>query len=371
MKVSHLELRHFRNYESLELQPGVEVNLFLGQNAQGKTNLIEAISLLMRGRSNRIRTRTDILQRGQRECRMKGKFQTDRDVRHDVELNLRGRGSRKVMVDGQKLERTSALYEMLPCILLESSDLDMLSGPPGSRRTFLDTVCLELSSHHVRLYSDHQKLLRSRNLLLQRGRLGRELDVVTRQLSECAARLVLSRLAAVDALRDALEQLGKEQPGETLELRYKILGWPQEAGAHPREPVKLAAWLAEEMIRKIEEDRQGGATSLGPHRDDLSLKVGGNPIRRVASRGQLKDLLYRLKLAEAAAVESRREERPVLLLDDAFSETDRERRERMLSCLPVGSQVFLTGTDGTMAEDLKGRDCRRYRVSSGVVAAED
>ena len=367
MRVTHLDLTMFRNYRSLELEPAGRLNLLIGANAQGKTNLLEAISLVMRGRSSRIRLRQDILTRGEARCRVAARFESDQRVPHDVELSLLRTGSREVMLDGGKLERTSDLFDRLPSVLQETTDLEMLSGPPAVRRTFLDTVCLELSVSHVGRFSLYQKLLRSRNALLSRGRSGAEMETLELQMATAAADLVLSRLEGVDALRQELETLPPEDGSEELEIEYTV------AGASGREPPRardeLIQWYLEELADGRESDLQLGYGTFGPHRDDLELKLGGKRIRNVASRGQMKDVLLRLKVAEAKALARLRGESPVMLLDDVFSETDSTRRRNMLRWLPREGQIFLSGTDERIEEELEDREWQGYRVRTGALVA--
>lgn len=364
MRLAELELNRFRNYRTLRWEPGAGVNLLLGANAQGKTNLLEAVALLTRGRSKRVRTRTEILMHGERECRLAGSFSDSRDVPCRVSMTIDRAGTRQMLLDGQRLEKTSVLFEMVPTVLQESADVEMLAGPPAGRRAFVDMLCLELSPRYVSLFGQHAKLLRSRNVLLAKARRGRELEVVTELLAAASAKLLRARETAVEALSSETSSLESMEP---LKLRYRIYGAGQDGGPEPNKD--STGWYRTAFQARLDEDCRMRTTGLGPHRDDLELELNGRPVRNIASRGQLRDVLLRLKLGEARVVARTRGEMPLLLLDDVFSETDEERRRRLIAWMPAEAQLFLTGTDRRIAKEFESRACRQFEVRSGEVEA--
>ncbi|MBI4872914.1 MAG: DNA replication and repair protein RecF [Candidatus Riflebacteria bacterium] len=368
MRLSRLSLAHFRNYAGLEFRPGPEVNLLIGANAQGKTNLLEAIALVARGRSARVRTRTDIVRHGQIHCRIDAEFEDGRGLPHSVGFGIDSSGARRISLDQQRLERTSQLYATLPCVFQESTDLDILTGPPATRRAFLDTLCLELAVSYLGVYLEYQKLLRSRNVLLVRHRHGAELGVIEVQLARVAARLVHDRRRAVSELERTIVELPHAGEEERMDLEYR-LACGETVPAAATSTQELEAWYLQSWQTRLDEDLRLRTTTVGPHRDDLSIRLGGWPIKRVASRGQLKDVLLRLRLAEAATISQVREDPPIMLLDDAFSETDETRRRRMTCWLPRNTQIFLTGTDASLEKEFEGSECRRFRVRNGAVDA--
>ncbi len=368
MKLDRLQLANFRNYERLDWRPETRVNLLVGANAQGKTNLLEAVALLARGRSERVRNRGDIIRHGESSCKVAGEFHDGQGLAHELNLRLDSVGAREVSLDGQKLQRVSQLYEFVPCIFQESTDLELLLGAPALRRSFLDMLCLELSVKHLTLYSAWQRLLRSRNALLSRGKSGRELGVISEQLARASAVLVRSRMDALEMLNQALGDLPKDSEVELLEVEYRLSG---VSGGSPAsfDTTELGAWYKRGYENRQEEDLRTRTTGIGPHRDDLTIKLEGWPVRRTASRGQLKDVLLRLRLAEWTAVRAGRQEPPLLLLDDVFSETDHERRRRMIGWLPRTAQLLCTGTDPTIRKEFESEECREYRVTRGNIDA--
>lgn len=368
MKLDWLELVNFRNYERLDWQPRTRVSLLVGANAQGKTNLLESIALLARGRSERVRNRGDIIRHGASSCRVSGSFRDGQSLVHELNLRLDSVGAREVSLDGQKLQRVSQLYEIVPCIFQECTDLELLLGAPALRRSFLDMLCLELSVRHLSLYTSWQRLLRSRNVLLARNRSGRELTILSGQLAKASAVLARSRLEALEMLNQALREVPDDAAGERLEVEYRLSG-ASRAGPAGKEEAELESWYRECLEARQEEDLRTRTTGLGPHRDDLTIKLDGWPVRRTASRGQLKDVLLRLRLAEWSAVLAGRREPPLLLLDDVFSETDRDRRRRMIGWLPRSAHILCTGTDPTIRKEFDFEECREYRVTRGSIDA--
>lgn len=366
MRVTHLRLLRFRNYDRLDWRPGPGVNLLLGANAQGKTNLLEAVGLLLRGRSGRLRRKETILQWQAPLCRLEGELLSEQGLSARVSLEVSRSGRRKIEKDGQRINRTSLIFAAFPSVVQWVEDVEILTGAPALRRGLLDTLCFQLFGEYLRRYASFEKLLLSRNVLLKRGERGRTLSVLTEQYLEEASAVLELRLEATALLMECLEEI-RPATGEDLSLVYRMDG--ERAGAPPGR-VELRDLLGTRLSHREASSRNVMTTEVGPHRDDLEIHIDGREVRSTASRGQLREAMFKVRLGEWRALQRRREESPVLLLDDVFAEADGARRARMAGMLPRGAQCFITGTDPTMRDFFKEREWVSHRIEAGEVGGE-
>jgi DNA replication and repair protein RecF len=375
-RVERLRLFRFRNYaeESVELGPGL--NVVVGRNAQGKTNLLEAVATVALTRSPRAGAAGEVIGWGEPACRVAARV-TRPEASHDVELTLRRgeaeRVARSLTVDGK--ERTArAVLGLCPVVLFWPEDLQLVKGGPEGRRRLLDIVLSQTDARCAEDLVRYRRVMEQRNASLRmvRDRMGswEAVEAFTRELVECAGRIRVARAAlvrsleplAVAALRELTE--GREELG----LRYAGEGVSGEVTDAAAQSAALAALLAE---RRNEEVARA-VTVAGPHRDDVEMLLDGRPARSTASQGQQRSMVLACKLAEVRHVGGVAGVAPVLLLDDVLSELDAGRRLRLLAALGAGStaQALLT-TSETAALDLPaGADVRRFTVHAGHVSSD-
>jgi DNA replication and repair protein RecF len=376
-RVERLRLFRFRNYadESVELGPGL--NVVVGRNAQGKTNLLEAVATVALTRSPRAGTAGEVIGWGEPACRVGARVARP-ETAHDVELTLRRaegeRVTRSLTVDGKERAARGVLG-LCPVVLFWPEDLQLVKGGPEGRRRLLDIV---LSQTDARCADDlvrYRRVMEQRNASLRmvRDRLAsyQAVEAFTRELVEAAGRIRVARARLVRSLEPlAVEALHELTDGrEELGLNYAGEGVVSaQAGDAAVESAALSALLAE---RRSEEVARG-VTVAGPHRDDVEMLLDGRPARSTASQGQQRSMVLACKLAEVRHVAGVAGVAPVLLLDDVLSELDAGRRLRLLAALGAGStaQALLT-TSETAALDLPaGADVRRFTVHSGHVSGD-
>ncbi len=360
MRVTSLTLRNFRNYEALTLTPGEGMTVFSGPNAQGKTNLLEALHLCMTGRSHRTARDEEIVRWGE-EAAFVSVRSVQRDGTHEVSVSIaRDKKKKKaVRVGARPAERIGELFGHVFGVLFSPEDLMLVKGGPGERRRFLDMQLSQLRPAYFYALQRAQRALMQRNALLREIPLHPELmdtlPLWDEQLSRAGASVVRGRKEMVDYLSEAAagEHLRLTGGRETLSLRYH-----GEAAFHE----DAEAFLLSRLQETREEDIRRQTTTTGFHRDDMGIFIDGRDARLFASQGQQRTAVLALKLAQTVFAEKERGEPPIFLLDDVMSELDPERRRQLAERIDR-LQTFVTCTD---ISDLAGaRQGVVYAVKGG------
>ncbi|HEV2416054.1 MAG TPA: DNA replication/repair protein RecF [Candidatus Dormibacteraeota bacterium] len=335
MVLRGLRLRNHRNYAQLDLRPGPGVNVFIGANGQGKTNLLEAVAMLALSSSPRARREAELVGPIAPASRIEADIDTGDLIREiSITLSVEGeRTHRTIEVDGAR-RRAFDLPGHFRVALFWPDDLGLVKAGPELRRRFLNQMLVQVEPGYARALSGLRRVLEQRNSLLKSigaGEGGEDmLDAWDQELVQVSREIVAARANAVRQLDpEAARCHGQIAAGERLEIRYS--GPPEN--------------LAEAVHNSRREDLRRGTTGIGPHRDDLVVLLGGEEARSFASQGQQRTAVVSLKLAEAALIQSRTGERPVLLLDDVLSELDGDRRAALLGEVAAGGQVVITSVE--------------------------
>jgi DNA replication and repair protein RecF len=374
-RVEELRLYCFRNYaeETVALGPGL--NVVSGPNAQGKTNLLEAIATAALTRSPRAASSAELLRWGADAAQVTARIRRP-DGPTTLELRLQrplaqGAVVRTVSVDGAP-RPARAVLGICPVVLFWPEDLLLLKGAPEGRRRLLDVVVAQTDALAAAAMVRYRRVLDQRNALLRQIRLGQAgpapLAGFTEELARSAGTVLVARQRLVAALAPlAAAALGEISDGrEEVELRYRAEGIE---GPPPATPEEAAARLVEALETRRAEELARGVTVAGPHRDDVDILLEGRPARAGASQGQQRSLVLACKLAEVRHLTAVLRIAPVLLLDDVLSELDAHRRERLLHALGAGThlQTVLTTTDPD-GLSLRSARVRRLGVSEGHVS---
>jgi len=372
MRLERLHLRNVRNYRDLNLPLEPGVSLFVGPNAQGKSNLLEAVHLLsvlksLRAGSDREVVNRDALEAGE-PAYLLGQVRTGDGLPLRVEVALRARDGgveKQVRVNGAPARVGEAVGRFL-AVLFTAQDLDLALGPPALRRRFLDVLLSQVDRAYLRALQRYQRVLAQRNALLRRLAGGRarpeERAFWDSALVETGAVIQAWRAGALSALGETASALYRDlAPGEALTVRYL----PSGGG----DPADRRTALEQALAPLRERESALGMTLVGPHRDDFVLEVDGLPVGAYGSRGQARTVALALKIAEALYLARVRGDPPVLLLDDVLSELDRPRRERVAHLARSWEQALVTALD-TEAGTPLWKGARRYRVLQGVVEPE-
>ena len=349
MQITELTLRSYRSYETLHLafDPGVQI--FLGANAQGKTNIIEALYYAAFGRSHRTSSDAELIRVGADGAHIALSFR-----RHDVPGALSftfARGARRRIEYAGESLRQRDLVGILPMVLFSPEDLFLVKGAPALRRRYLDAELSQASPAYYGELLRYTRILKQRNAVLKdiRERLAAPDDLLPwdAQLAKSAAYIVTRRTSAVAQLGALSARVQSVlAAGEELTLVYDIAGAAPESGAKDDMTERLYLWYNKMLREGRARDIARAATGVGPHLDDLVLRVGGMNLRSFGSQGQQRTGALALKLAELFYLQENVGEAPILLLDDVMSELDADRRRALLDFIRHENiQTFITATD--------------------------
>lgn len=348
MQIGWIQALEFRNYPALTWSPSPKLNVLIGPNAQGKTNLLEALGFLVVGRSFRTPRLGDLPRWGSAQATVAGELARE-GVRRGVQRVLQRSPSGAWHVEGEECPWARA-------VAFGWQDLEILHGAPSARRAFLDGFAARLYPSHRAALVRYRQILARRNLLLQRRAPEGVLAPWDEQLAEVGAEVIGRRRRAVAALQTEVARLVPCLTGERhkVELRYRCsVGEVEEAAGLRR---ALEGARSDELRR--------GQTMVGPHRDDLAIELDGVDLRVYGSRGQQRLVALGLRLAEVLPITETSGTAPVLLLDDALSELDARGREQVLREIQAAEQVFLT-----TPEPLAGVAGARWAVQGGGLTA--
>ncbi|MFO7959787.1 MAG: DNA replication/repair protein RecF [Nitriliruptoraceae bacterium] len=381
MQLRHLELVDVRSYDraTLDLPDGATV--LLGPNAQGKTNLLEAVQRVATGASHRVAGDGPLVRVGAELGVIRCELETDSGRRRRLELEL-GSGRRtRTRVDGQDVRRAAEAIGVLRAVLFAPEDLRIVRGDPSDRRRFLDDLLSQRRPAFAAARADYDRALRQRNQLLKRARhltgsAASAADVTvaawTEQLVTLGSQLLAARVAAVRTLAGPVDRGYRELADrpEPVGVRYR-----SSAGAGVDELIEggdatlvpavapLAAALQVAYAEVAADERARGVTLVGPHRDDLELEIGDLPAKGYASHGEAWSLALALKLGTFEVL-AEVGDRPVVLLDDVFAELDTTRRQRLAAACARFDQVLVTAA---VEEDVPLSGHRiDVRIADGV-----
>jgi len=363
MRVNQLSLHNFRNYIDISLQFTANINVFIGPNAQGKTNLLEALYLAAMGRSHRTNTDQELIRWDQSAASVEVNY-----FRQDVENSLKFKfinGQNKEILSNSHSVPVKEIIGSLNAILFSPEDLLLIKGAPVLRRRFLDNEISQANPVYYRQLLNFNRILGQRNNLLKKIREGRsKADLLSpwdEQLAKAAAIITQKRKESVKKLTMLANLHHRKLTGskESLTVNYYMSGVDQEKIDN------LHEWYQEKLELQRRQDIITGSTSIGPHRDDLVFLVNGKNLKNFGSQGQQRTGVLALKLAELEFLKSETGEYPILLLDDVMSELDAARRSELLLFIRERVQTFITAADEQYFSQVKFG--KFYHIKGGIV----
>lgn len=359
MILKRLRLFQFRVYQEQIFHPKPGLNLLTGPNGAGKTAILEAIHLLSAARSFRAKREQEVCLWNQSRCLIEGNFTSDEG--HGRELSLswqrqEGEWKKQATFQGDPVARLADFLGCVPLSLFTPNDLSLVSGAPSVRRRYLDLMLSKMSSLHLQELARLKKVLGSRNSLLRQGRPRAEIrpwDQLLHQLSVTVGR---RRQELVSELNELCSHFLGQLHGDSskIELVYKRC-WPVEPEL-----------FFERLDELFEREQQRGASLMSPQKDDLEIQRQGRSLRIYGSQGEQRLVALCLRLAEAKQLAQRKTESAILLLDDAFSELDPEKKEKLLAVLPEFSQVLITSASPLQ---VPSSDFHLHQVREGQILA--
>ena len=350
MNIARIFFNDFRNFAKLDLELDAAINIFLGKNAQGKTNILEAINFASLGRSRA--TKDFELVRWNTDAALIRINFFKAKVSHDLAIEIPAdKRRRRILFDGNSI-KFRELIGKLNSVLFSPEDLFMFKGAPAARRKFLDGTIAQASPIFFVELTNYNRLIDQRNNLLKKIRENQaapnNLELWNEQLSIAAAKVTIKRRAALDKLNilaNSMQQKISAQ-AENLSIAYDMHGLQDLDLPQNFDLNYLADWYYKNFKARNFFDIKRGSTSLGPHLDDLQFFINDREIRQYGSQGQIRTATLALKLSELQLLKDSAGEYPILLLDDVMSELDAERREQLLAfLLREKIQTLITATE--------------------------
>jgi DNA replication and repair protein RecF len=345
--LEQLHLQNFRNYQDQFVVLGAPKTILVGANAQGKSNLLEAVELLSTLRSHRTNRDRDLILDGESVGQISAQLQRDSGS-IDLRLTLQDTGRRNAMVHSETVKRQLDFLGYINTVQFSCLDLDLVRGGPGERRDWLDAVLIQLEPVYAYLLQQYQQALKQRNAFLKRSRTlenpnadPQQLLIWNQQVATLGARVIQRRHRMLGRLEPLAQSWHHAISGKTEHLALEYHPNVHHDLAQPEQ--LFPEFLAQMEEKAIAEYHQ--ATSLvGPHRDEVNLTINQTPARQYGSQGQQRTLVLALKLAELQLIEEVIGEPPILLLDDVLAELDLNRQNQLLDAIQDRFQTLITTT---------------------------
>ena len=337
MFIESLELKNFRNYRSLGLSFDEGTNIFYGDNAQGKTNILEAIYLCGTTKSHKGSKDREIIRFEEEESHIRMILQKN-NVRHKIDMHLKKNKAKGVAIDGIPIRKASELFGIINLVFFSPEDLNIIKNGPLERRKFMDSELCQLNRFYLSQLANYNKIVIQRNKLLKdidyNPGLIETLNVWDYQLCDCAKKIIEKRKEFIEKLSVIANSIHSNLTGniENLNISY--------------EPNTVIELFEKELEINRNKDLKQKSTSVGPHRDDILFSINDIDIRKYGSQGQQRTTALSLKLSEIELIKKNTNSMPVLLLDDVLSELDKNRQNYLLNSIDnIQTIITCTGLD--------------------------
>lgn len=361
MIIKSLSLQNYRNYRTLCLDFDPDTNIFYGDNAQGKTNILEAVYVSGTTKSHRSSKDRELISFSEDEAHIRTLIEKN-GMEHKIDMHLRKNRTKGIAIDGVPIRKASELFGIIHFVFFSPEDLSIIKNGPSERRRFLDMELCQLDRIYLHHLSDYNKIVLQRNRILKdmafRSDYRDVLDVLNVQMVEYGSQVIVRRRRFTEELNEIIGQIHSRLTGGQEQI---VLHYEADTGETS---------FADQLRKNMERDLRQKTTTTGPHRDDLSFLVNGIDIRKFGSQGQQRTAALSLKLSEIELVKRTIRDTPVLLLDDVLSELDSSRQNYLLNSIQnVQTMITCTGLDEFI--DHRFSVNKIYRVVNGNVTVEN
>lgn len=363
MIIESVDLQNYRNYEYLNMVFDDKTNIIYGDNAQGKTNILEALYVCATSKSHRGNKDKEVIKFGDEEAHIKVMVKKN-DIRYRIDMHLKKNKAKGIAVNGIPIKKAVELFGIINIVFFSPEDLNIIKDGPSERRKFIDMELSQLDKVYLNSLINYNKVVNQRNKLLKEINFSQKkedyetLDVWDMQLVKYGKDVIFGRIDFVKKINEIVGQIHKKLSGEKEELRIEYV------------PNVNINDFQKEVVYQRQRDIKLKATSVGPHKDDMIFYINGNDVRKFGSQGQQRTAALSLKLAEIEIVKKIIHDTPVLLLDDVLSELDSSRQNFLLNSIgDIQTIVTCTGLD----EFINNRfDINKiFKVVNGNVVSEN
>ncbi len=353
MFIEKIKLKNFRNYSTQEIKLTNGINLFFGNNAQGKTNILESIFLCSMGKSFRARKDKELILFNENNTTIEIDYQK-KDRAGNIKYNI---GENKnIFINNLKIKKMSEILGNINIVLFSPEDINIIKDGPSNRRKFLNMLISQIRPNYIYTYNLYLKILEQRNGYLKNINIENKndelLDIYDEKLAECASSIYNYREEFINKIKEKIQEIHKQVTKEKEIIKLKYISDCDNKENY-----------INELKQKRNQDIERGYTSLGIHRDDIYFFINGKKIDIYGSQGQQRTSILSLKLAELEIIKDEIGEYPILLLDDFMSELDNERKINLLKYIK-NTQIIITCTEDINIENVK---INKYEVKEGKV----
>lgn len=359
MNVKSLKLKDYRNYRDLYIEFNSGVNVFIGDNAQGKTNILESVYYCSISKSHRTNKDKELIRFGADRADISLYVEKER-INKTIDINILKDGKKSIDVNSIKIKKVSDLFGTLNSVMFSPEDLKIIKESPEQRRRFLDIELCKMSKKYYYNLVQYNKVLNQRNALLKSNYMNYDiLDVYDEELSKFGAEVIKYRLEYLDKINKYGKQIhmditfGKEQ----IEFIYS---------SNIKDFTSIKENIYNKLIEKRKDDVIRRFTTVGPHRDDFLVKINNNDVKNFGSQGQQRTAVLTIKFASIEVIKETTGEYPVLLLDDVLSELDQKRQGYILNSVK-NIQTIITCTDALDINKSFKENIKIFKVNNGLV----
>ena len=366
MILKELELKNYRNYEDLNLNFSPNINIFYGDNAEGKTNILESIYVLAITKSHRINIDKHLIKEGLQATKITGKIEVNKETKKfEMLINTKGKSAK---INNITIKKISNYISNFNVIMFYPSDLDLIKGNPSSRRKFLNIEIAQIDNKYLSTLNEYNLLVKNRNEYIKNKK-HEELDlnylsIINEQIAKKGAIIYQKRNKFIENLNKKAENIYKTifQEGN-LSVEYKTNIDIKDY----TDLINIKDLFYKKLNSNIKRDLFLGMTTNGPHRDEIIFYIDGKDVRLHASQGQQRIIIVCLKLGEIELFKESTGEYPILLLDDIFSELDEKKKNNIIKYIQKDIQTFITTTDLDNLDNSLLKNSKKFNIRSNKV----
>jgi len=366
MILNDISLINFRNYDKLNLELCDNVNILIGNNAQGKTNILESIYVLGITKSHRSLIDNNLIKNNENFCKIKGNIKIN-NISRKLEFFLSGK-EKKVFINKNQIKKLTDYISKFNIIIFTPDDLELIKGSPNTRRKFLNIEIGQIDNKYLNIVNDYNRLLKNRNEFLKRLNINssselRYLEVLNEKIIEKAVYIYEKRFEFIESINSNLSNIYSDVTNSgDLSIKYI-----HNLNIDTFDKDKIINLFKEKYKNNLNREIILGATLFGPHKDDFSFINGDNDMKYYGSQGQQRSAVLALKLSEIEIFKERTKENPILLLDDIFSELDDIKKNNVIKYIKSGIQTIITTTDLNQINEELLEDSFIYKIDNGQV----